>query len=139
MNYLLDTCVITELVNTKPELRVVQWIRSQDEENLFLSVITIGEIQKGISKLPDGRKKKQQLQSWLNNEMQARFKDRILEITIGTGNVWGQVLGACENKGVTLAAIDSLIASQGIFHKMTVVTRNISDMEPSGALLFNPW
>jgi hypothetical protein len=89
--------------------------------------------------LPDGRKKKQQLQSWLNNEMQARFKDRILEITIGTGNVWGQVLGACENKGVTLAAIDSLIASQGIFYKMTIVTRNISDMEPSGVQLFNPW
>jgi predicted nucleic acid-binding protein len=139
LNYLLDTCVVSELVNTKPELRVMQWIRSQDEENLFLSVITIGEIQKGISKLPDGRKKKKQLQNWLKNDLQERFKDRILEITIGTANVWGQVLGACENKGVTLPAIDSLIASQGIFHKMTIVTRNISDMEPSGVALFNPW
>ena len=139
MNYLLDTCVISELVNTKPELRVVQWIRSQDEENLFLSVITIGEIQKGISKLPDGRKKKKQLQNWLKNDLQERFKDRILEITIETANVWGQVLGTCENKGVTLPAIDSLIASQGFFHKMTVVTRNISDMESSGVQLFNPW
>jgi hypothetical protein len=131
--------VISELVKTKPNLRVAEWIRSQDEESLFLSVITIGEIQKGISKLPDGRKKKQQLQTWLNNELQERFKDRIFEITIGTARVWGQVLGACEKKGVTLPAIDSLIASQGIFHKMTVVTRNISDMEPSGVQLFNPW
>lgn len=139
MNYLLDTCVISELVKTKPDLRVVQWIRSQDEENLFLSVITIGEIQKGISKLPDGRKKKQQLQNWLNTELQERFKDRILEITIGTARIWGQVLGACEKKGVILPAIDSLIASQGIFHKMTIVTRNVSDMKPSGVQLFNPW
>lgn len=139
MNYLLDTCVISELIKPKPDLQVAKWVRSQDEESLFLSVITIGEIQKGISKLPDGRKKKQKLQSWLNNELQARFKGRILEITISISRVWGQVLGACENKGVTLPAIDSLIASQGIFHKMTIVTRNISDMEPSGALLFNPW
>jgi predicted nucleic acid-binding protein len=131
--------VISELVKTKPNLRVAEWIRSQDEESLFLSVITIGEIQKGISKLPDGRKKKQQLQTWLNNELQERFKDRIFEITIGTARVWGQVLGACEKKGVTLPAIDSLIASQGIFHKMTIVTRNISDMKPSGVPLFNPW
>ena len=139
MNYLLDTCVISELVKTKPDLRMVQWIRSQDEENLFLSVITIGEIQKGISKLPDGRKKKQQLQNWLNTELQERFKDRLLEITIGTARIWGQVLGACEKKGVTLPAIDSLIASQGIFHKMTIVTRNASELKPSGVQLFNPW
>ena len=139
MNYILDTCVISELVKTKPNLHVAEWIRSQGEESLFLSVITIGEIQKGISKLPDGRKKKKQLQKWLNNELQERFKDRILEITIGTVRVWGQILGACEKKGVALPVIDSLIASQGIFHKMTIVTRNISDMEPSGVQLFNPW
>ena len=139
MNYFLDTCVILELLKTKPNLRVAEWIRSQDEESLFLSVITMGEIQKGISKLPDGRKKKQQLQNWLINELQERFKERILEITIGTARLWGQVLGACEKKRITLPAVDSLIASQGIFHKMTIVTRNISDMEPSGVSLFNPW
>ena len=139
MNYLLDTCVISELIKPKPDLQAAKWVRSQDEESLFLSVITIGEIQKGISKLPDGRKKKQQLQSWLSNELQARFKGRILEITISIARLWGQVLGACEKKRVNLPAIDSLIASQGIFHKMTVVTRNISDMEPSGVQLFNPW
>ncbi len=139
MNYLLDTCVISELVKTKPNSRVTQWVRSQDEENLFLSVITIGEIQKGISKLPNGRKKKQQLQNWLSNELRERFTDRILEITVGVAHVWGQVLGDCEIKGAPLPAIDSLIASQGIFHNMTIVTRNISDMESSGVSLFNPW
>lgn len=139
MNYLLDTCVISELVKTNPNPRVADWVLSQDEENLFLSVITIGEIQKGISKLPDGRKKKQQLQSWLSNELQERFRDRILEITAGTTHVWGQVLGNCEKRGLTLPAIDSLIASQGIFHNMAIVTRNIADMKHSGVSLFNPW
>jgi len=139
LNYLLDTCVISELVKTKPDPRTVQWIRSQDEENLFLSVITIGEIQKGITKLADGRKKKQRLRDWLNGELRERFKDRILEIDLGTAVVWGQILGACEKRGITLAAIDSLIAAQGIFYQMTVVTRNVTDMEPSGVLLFNPW
>lgn len=139
MNFLLDTCVISELVKKSPDARVAQWVRSQDELSLFLSVITIGEIQKGISKLPDGRRKKQQLQNWLSNELQERFKDRIIEITIGPARVWGQVLGACEKKGVNLPVIDSLIASQGIFHKMTVVTRNISDMGPTGVALYNPW
>ena len=139
MNCLLDTCVISELAQARPHKRVLKWIRAQDEENLFLSVITIGEIQKGISKLPDGHKKKEQLHSWLNNELTERFKGRILEITIGTALAWGQMLGACEQQGVTLPAIDSLIASQGIFHGMTVVTRNISDMEPSGVQLLNPW
>jgi len=118
---------------------VSEWIRSKDEENLFLSVITIGEIQKGISKLPDGRKKKQQLQNWLSKDLRERFKDRILDIMLETAQIWGQVLGTCEKKGLTLPAIDSLIASQGLIHKMTIVTRNISDMEPSGVKLFNPW
>ncbi len=138
MNYLLDTCVITELVKPAPDPRVVKWIGVQDEESLFLSVITIGEIQKGISKLPDGHKK-QQLQRWLQNDLPERFRGRILEIGIGTVRVWGQVLGSCEKRGITLPAIDSLIASQGIFHKMTIVTRNISDMEPSGVPLLDPW
>jgi toxin FitB len=131
--------VISELVKTKPDLRVAQWIRSQDEENLYLSVITIGEIQKGISKLPDGRKKKQQLQNWLNNDLQERFKERILEITVDIAQVWGRILGSCEKKGITLPAVDIMIASQGMFHKMTIVTRNVSDMKPSGVPLFNPW
>lgn len=139
MNYLLDTCVISELVKRTPDLQVVKWVRNQDEENLFLSVVTVGEIQKGISKLPDAEKKKKQLQKWLNTELHERFKGRILGITIETAYVWGRVLGNGEKKGIILPAIDSLIAAQGIFHKMIIVTRNVADMEPSGALLFNPW
>lgn len=139
MNYLLDTCVISELVKTKPNPHVVQWVGARDEESLFLSVISIGEIQKGISKLPDGRKKKQQLQNWLSNELVERFRDRILTIGMGAALIWGQILGSCEKKGITLPAIDSLLAAQGLFHKMTIVTRNVGDMGPSGVSLLDPW
>ena len=139
MNYLLDTCVISELVKKRPNRRVAKWVRDQDEENLFLSVITIGEIQKGIFKLPDAEKRKEQLQKWLHSELRERFVGRILDITLETAFVWGQVLGEGEKRGIILPAIDSLIAAQGISRQMTVVTRNTADMEPSGALLFNPW
>lgn len=139
MNFLLDTCVISELIKKVPNQGVVQWMRSKDEENLFLSVITIGEIQKGISKLPDGPKKKEQLQNWLSNELQMRFKNRILAVSIDSAIVWGQVMGRCEKEGISLPAIDSLIAAQALFHRMTIVTRNISDMEPNGVPILNPW
>ncbi len=79
MNYLLDTCVVFELVKTKPDLRVVQWVRSQDEESLFLSVITIGEIQKGISKLPHSRTKKNQLLIWLEKNFRSDSKAGFLK------------------------------------------------------------
>ena len=139
MNYILDTCVISEMVKVKPDHHVIGWIRLQDEENLYLSVITIGEIQKGISKLADSQKKKEQLQNWLSKELRDRFKTRILEINYAAAKIWGKVLGDCEKRGIALPAIDSLIASQAILHNMTVVTRNISDMEPSGVMLYNPW
>jgi predicted nucleic acid-binding protein len=139
VNYLLDTCVISELVKPTPDRRVAKWIRNQDEESLYLSVITIGEIQKGIAKLPEAGTKKRTLQNWLNTEMRERFSGRILEIAIDVASFWGHILGSCERKGTVLPAIDSLIAAQGLFHKMTIVTRNVSDMEASGALLFNPW
>jgi predicted nucleic acid-binding protein len=95
-------------------------------------------MQNGISNLPDGQEKKQQLQKWLSTELRERFRDTILDITIGTAYVWGQVLVTCEKNGITLPAIDSLIASHGIINEMTIVTRNVVDREPSGALLFSP-
>lgn len=88
MSYLLDTNVISELVAKRPNKKVVAWVRSMDEENLFLSVITIGEIQKGIEKLPDSGRK-DELAAWLNNELLARFKNRLVEIDAAVMMTWG--------------------------------------------------
>ncbi len=138
MNYLLDTCVISELIKPKPSSTVTKWLRSCQEENLYLCSQTIGEIQKGISKLPDSRKRKK-LQSWLDSELIQRFDKRVLGIDFKVAQKWGEIQAASEIAGIKMPVIDSLIASIGIVYDMTVVTRNTGNMKNSGVRLFNPW
>ena len=138
MNYLLDTCVISELTQSKPSPKVTKWLRSCGEESLFLSSLTIGEIQKGISKLPDSRKKNN-LQEWLNNRLIKRFDKRILGIDFQVAKKWGIIQASSELAGTKMPVIDSLIAAIGIVYDMTVVTRDTGGMEKSGVSLFNPW
>ena len=138
MNYILDTCVISELVKPLPNENVLEWIEKQSEDNLYLSVITIGEIQKGISKLPESNKKTS-LQTWLDNDLKIRFESRILPIDEKIAKEWGKIQGISEKAGNKLPVIDSMIAATGLFHKMTIVTRNIDDMQISGLEIFNPW
>jgi predicted nucleic acid-binding protein len=138
VKYLLDTCVISELRKPLSSPKVVEWIDTHDERNFYLSVVTIGEIEKGISKLANG-KKKIQLQEWLADELMGRFKGRIVHITTEVALCWGRILGESENKGKTLPVIDALIAATAITNGLTVVTRNTSDMRASGAPLFDPW
>ncbi len=136
--YLLDTCVISELIRAEPSRKVIAWIDGQDEEKLHLSVITIGEIEKGISKLAEGRKKIE-LQAWLAVELMERFRDRICGITTEVGRCWGAMLGEAEKKGRSLPVVDALIAATAITHGLIVVSRNTTDMSGSGATLLNPW
>lgn len=138
MNYLLDTCIISDLIKPKPFGALVEWIRTIDENNQYLSSLTIGEIQKGISKLHSSQKKKALL-SWLNNELKNRFARRIVDININVTQKWGEILAITENQGIKLPIIDSIIAATGIVYDMIIVTRNVDDMKQSGAQLFNPW
>ncbi len=138
MNYLLDTCVVSELIKKKPERTVVDWIKSKDEMTLFLSVLTIGELQKGITKLDDSRKK-QRLIGWLESDLVKRFEKRILPVSEAIAIKWGEIQGIAEQSGKKMPVIDSLIAATGITHDLQVITRNIIDMKVSGVNLFNPW
>ena len=138
MNYLLDTCVISELIKPKPSSKVLKWLRSCENENLFLSSLTIGEVQKGISKLPDSQKKNN-LQDWMDKELIRRFNKRIIGIDFKVAQQWGKIQASTEIAGTKIPVIDSLIASIGIVYDMTVVTRDIADMRNSGVRLFNPW
>ncbi|MGA1865566.1 MAG: type II toxin-antitoxin system VapC family toxin [bacterium] len=138
MNYLLDTCVISEMIKSNPNRNVINWITSCQENSFYLSALTIGEIQKGISKLSES-KRKNELQSWIDNELRERFLGKILDINIEVAKVWGKIQGNSEKQGVTIPAIDSLIAATGIFYGLIVVTRNIIDMENTGVSLLNPW
>lgn len=138
MSWLLDTCVVSELVRPRPKASVVAWIERCDEDELFLSVITIGELEKGIAKLPDSAKKIR-LENWVRRALVDRFRDRLLAIDFRVAARWGAMVGASEARGQPLPVIDSLIAATSLQHDYTVVTRNTDDLERCGARCVNPW
>ena len=138
MSWLLDTCVVSELVRPRPKASVIAWIQQCDEDELFLSVITIGELEKGIAKLPDSAKRTR-LENWVRRDLRDRFVGRLLAIDAGVAARWGAMTGASEARGRPLPVIDGLIAATGEHHNLTVVTRNTEDLERCGARCFNPW
>ena len=138
MTFLLDTCVISELVAKQPNLHVVQWVASIDEDKLFLSAITIGEIKRGIEKLADSSRKSA-LAEWLEGDLLIRFIDRILPIDVPVMLVWGQLTADLEKQGRRMPAIDSIVAATCLHGKLDLVTRNESDFAHSGVTVINPW
>lgn len=138
MKYLLDTCLISELVKKVPNLAVVNWLDEQDEQTLFLSVLNLGELQKGISKLTDGMKK-DELQAWVTLDLVERFTGRVLDVDLETALYWGRLQGEAEQAGEKLPAMDSLIAAIAAVHGLIVVTRNVRDIERCGVRVCNPW
>jgi predicted nucleic acid-binding protein len=138
VKYLLDTCLISELVKREPNMAVVNWLDRQDEQSLFLSVLTIGELQKGISKLPDGSKK-DTLQAWVEHDLTMRFAGRIIDIAMEAVLIWGRLQGESEQNGAILPVMDSLIAATAKAHGLVVVTRNVKDIERCQVRVCNPW
>lgn len=136
--FLLDTCVLSELVKKKPSDTVIKWLGRAEENMLFLSVLTLGEIRKGIAKSADPRRKKT-LTTWLENDLRERFVGRILPVSDAVAEVWGDMQGEAEKIGRGLPAIDGLIAATALHHGLTVVTRNGKDMEASGVEIVDPW
>jgi|SRR5690606_21563050 len=138
MKYLLDTCLISELAKKSSHPNVVKWVAECEEGALYLSVLTLGEIQKGIAKLSD-KKRKSGLQKWLDSDLKGRFADRILPVTEEIAKTWGTIQGEAEAKGNPIPSIDGLIGATAVAHNLTVVTRNERDIAPTGARVLNPW
>lgn len=138
MKYLLDTSAISELVAKHPNPKVVDFIDSLDSDDVFLSVITIGEIAKGVEKLPKS-KRKQELHSWLKENLLVRFDGRIFPLDTEVLIEWGILIARLESTGITLPAIDSLIAATTLTHKLILVTRNVDDFSGTGIEIVNPW
>ncbi len=138
MNYLLDTCVISELVAKQPPPQVVEWVDALDDDLIYLSVITLGEITKGIEKLPESVRK-QALNEWLDSDLLTRFQGRILPLDAAVLIEWGRLTARLERAGRVIPAMDSLIAATVLAHQMTLVTRNISDFDQTEIRIINPW
>jgi toxin FitB len=136
--FLLDTNVISELVQPRPEPKVISWIESIDERLFFLSVLTFGEIRKGIACLP-AASRRMSLEAWLDSDLTVRFAGRILPIDQGTADRWGHLAAQASASKIDLPVIDGLLAATALHHNLTFVTRNTKDIAAIEVPLFNPW
>lgn len=137
MNFLLDTSIISEPKQKRPSEKVLEWLDAQDESKLYLSVLTIGEIKKGIARLESSRKKAE-LEKWLE-QLRLRFSRRILPLSEKSFLVWGKMYGEFERKGIVRPAFDSLLKATALEHDMIFVTRNVKNFHDSQVTILNPW
>jgi predicted nucleic acid-binding protein len=136
--FLLDTNCISELVRPKPEPRVSDWMNAADESLLYLSVLTLGEIRKGVAGLAQG-KRRTHLETWLEVDLQARFSGRILPIDSAIADRWGLLVSDAKRKGKILSVIDGLQAATALHYNLTVVSRNAGDFTATPVQVLNPW
>jgi predicted nucleic acid-binding protein len=138
IGFLLDTNLVSELIKPKPEIKVQKWIDSADESLLYLSVLTLGEIRKGIAILPNAPRR-QSLEAWLSNDLLLRFSGRILPVNKDVADQWGWIAAKAVAAKSLLPAIDGLLAATALHHNLTFVSRNTKDVAVSGVATFNPW
>ena len=132
--FLLDTVIISELRKKRPDAGVVRWISGQLDSQLFLSVVTLGEIERGIEKQRGTAPEfAEELAAWIEN-LTTLYADRILAITPAIARSWGRLSARLGNDGA-----DLLIAATALVHGLTVVTRNTSHFEPAGVSVINPF
>lgn len=138
MSYLLDTNVVSELTRPQPEPRVVTWLEGVDEDRLFISVVTLAEIDFGIALLANG-KKRDRLEAWLATDLLTRFDGRVLDVTQAIAREWGLVTAQMHRRGTPMDPMDGFLAVTARVHGLTLVTRNDGDFASTGVELFNPW
>ena len=136
--FLLDTNCISELVRPTPEPRVLSWMAAADESLLFLSVLTFGEIRKGVAGLPQG-KRRTLLETWLELDLRVRFSGRILPVDAAITDRWGLIAAGAKRQGRPLSATDGLLAATALHHDLTIASRNVSDFASTQVPLLNPW
>lgn len=136
--FLLDTNCISESVSVRPDANVEKWMRTADQSLLYLSVLTLGEIRKGLATLTQG-KRRTRLETWLEIELQARFAGRILPVDASIADRWGLLEADARRRGKPLSTIDALLAATALHHNLTLVTRNVTDFSGLSLPVLNPW
>jgi len=138
VNYLLDTNVLSEPQRPQPDQQVMAWLDQVDEDRTYLSVITVGEIARGVELLDEG-KRKTALRHWLDADLPARFGSRLLPIDRETALIWGGVMAGARSAGKGLGVMDAWIAASALRHRLTLVTRNTRDFVGLDVDLLDPW
>ena len=137
MNYLLDTCVLSELVKRKPDTQVLNWIAARQADELYICAMTWGELQRGVAKLPESRRHSE-LTQWLQ-ELESGFAGRILVFNQHVAQIWARMVVQAEARGKSIAAFDSIIAATAQAYTCQLVTRNVRDFAHTGVDVFDPW
>lgn len=139
-DFLLDTNVLSEFIrpDNKPDHRVKHWFEAADPDSLYASVMTFGEIKRGIEKLSLG-KRRSQLEAWLAKDLHEWFENRLLSIDEAIANRWGILSAAAQRAGRPIAVIDGLLCATALENILTVVTRNTTDFMHAGVPVLNPW
>jgi len=138
VNFLLDTNVVSEWVKPRPDPGVIAWLSQADEDQVYLSVVTLAELRFGIERLSDGQRKRR-LDEWLRNDLVDRFDGRVLAVDAAIADAWGRLVARRDDIGRPIDAMDAFIAATADAYGLGLVTRNVADFTPSVATIFNPW
>ena len=136
--YLLDTNVLSEFKRPSPDVNVYAWADVVNEEETYVSVVSLGELRFGVSLMPPSRRRTE-LDAWLGDFVPKRFENRILDVTQAVAEAWGELLAQAKREEVGLSVIDAYIAATARVHGMIVVTRNVRDFRTFGLAILNPW
>lgn len=136
--YLLDTNVLSEGIKPRPDARVKAWADATDEQLFHISVLTLGEIRKGIDSLPSSWRRNV-LESWLSQDLAVRFAGRILKVDQDIADRWGRIAGKAKRESRAIEAIDGLLAATALQYNLTLVTRNTREVALTGVAFLNPW
>ena len=138
MRYLLDTNVVSEWVKPRPDLGVAQWLHEADEDELFLSAVTLAELCYGVERLRNGSRKAQ-LEEWLGGDLAERFKGRILVVEEKVAQSWGRIMARSEARGKKIGIVHGFLAATAETHQLVVVTRDVKAFEGFVPNIYNPW
>lgn len=138
MNVLLDTNVLSEARRPAPDLKVLAWLDSVDEDRVFISTASIAELRRGVALMSAGRRR-DALAAWIGNDLPMRFANRILPIDQTIAERWGDLMAESHRSGNSLSVMDGFFAATALAHELTLVTRNTKDFAPFGVPLLNPW
>ncbi len=136
--FLLDTCVISESTRPLPAAKVIRWLGARAPESLFLSVVSVAELEQGIARV-DTPATARKLEIWLTESVLPQFESRVLDVDLPVARRWGRLLGSGKRRGEPAPVVDSLLAATALEHELTLVTRNVAHFGRFDLNVFNPW